>query len=197
MGQYWKPIVLADNNKIVGWTNPHNYSDGFNGLKLMEHGYLDNDYVRSVERLFTPGGQFDGYRLVWSGDYAEPEPKGKNLWGMLTKKTEIKKLPANPVDRDEFPFIINLDKNVFIDKRAVIGGSYWSDECRPLHPLVFMTLDRSSLGYGGGDQYEHNASGSSWEDVGSWSRDHIRVDKVAPDGFTEYVFDLSEGAPSA
>ncbi len=220
MGQYWKPIILDDDGEVIAWAYTHDYKETYtrddgsqytcgHGLKLLEHGYLDNDFVRAFERLLIPDGEHYGKRVVWAGDYAEEEPGSKaNLWALardeddyevqqgIRRNTKIN-LVRRPVSKTTYPYILNFDKKLFIDKRNVKGGAYWSDgEVWPLHPLTFMTLDRSSLGHGGGDLYEENASGASWPDVGSWSRDHIGVDKVVPEGFTEYVFDLSENAPN-
>ena len=42
-----------------------------NKLKLMEHSYIDNDFVRAVEALIGEGGPWHG-DVVWTAD-AAPE----------------------------------------------------------------------------------------------------------------------------
>ena len=44
------------------------------GAKLTEHSSYGSAVVLSVESLICPGGMFYLFQLVWSGDYADPEP---------------------------------------------------------------------------------------------------------------------------
>jgi len=52
MGQYYKPCILAektgDDEKetVLGWMYSHKYD---NGLKLMEHSWLRNDFVNTLQ----------------------------------------------------------------------------------------------------------------------------------------------------
>jgi hypothetical protein len=71
MGQYFQPCILAENKKkVINWMYSHNYD---NGLKLMEHSYLGNDFVSAFETLIANKPQ----RVVWAGDYAGGETKNK------------------------------------------------------------------------------------------------------------------------
>lgn len=70
MGQYFVPVVISDreNPKI----NMHFYSHVYgSGLKLMEHSYVGNGFVQAVELVLALDG---AQRVVWAGDYADPEP---------------------------------------------------------------------------------------------------------------------------
>lgn len=50
MGQYYKPVILAENKKTVkAWVYSHSY-----GLKLMEHSWSKNDFVGAVEKQMIP-----------------------------------------------------------------------------------------------------------------------------------------------
>ena len=51
MGQYYKPINLDDKQ----WLYSHDFGDG---LKLMEHSWIGNDFVGAV------GGSWDLNRIV-------------------------------------------------------------------------------------------------------------------------------------
>lgn len=76
MGQYYAPVILGDNSsgpRVRWWFSAHMYG---NGLKLMEHSYVGNDFVRAVETFLRLDG---GMRLVWAGNYADSEPDGRNL----------------------------------------------------------------------------------------------------------------------
>lgn len=71
MGQYYRPCVLKKNWKTAN--NPVLASllcyDFDNGAKLMEHSYIGNWLVRSMEYLLA--NQFKGMPFVWVGDYAD------------------------------------------------------------------------------------------------------------------------------
>lgn len=67
MGQYYKPIVLDADGKILKAM----YSWEFNfGLKLMEHSWMNSEFVQVFETLLVMDGPV---RVVWAGDYADPE----------------------------------------------------------------------------------------------------------------------------
>ena len=69
MGQYYYPIILGKKgNSIKGYFLSHSYD---NGIKLMEHSYLRNNFVAAVMTYLNKEG---GARLVWAGDYADKEP---------------------------------------------------------------------------------------------------------------------------
>lgn len=69
MGQYYYPIALGKKKRsIKGYFLAHAYD---NGLKLMEHSYLRNNFVAAVMTYLNKVG---GGRLVWAGDYADEEP---------------------------------------------------------------------------------------------------------------------------
>ena len=49
MGQYYNAVILADNKKKVkAWVYSRDFS---NGLKLMEHSYIGNNFVSAFESL--------------------------------------------------------------------------------------------------------------------------------------------------
>src|SRR5208283_4997626 len=90
MGQYYKPINIDKKQFVYS----HDYG---NGLKLMEHSYIGNEFVAIVENLIKKNvakdgtvltGDWYGDRIVWAGDYADSEP----LNG-LTKDKNGKDLP--------------------------------------------------------------------------------------------------------
>ena len=57
MGQYYHALILKDkvydtnNEQVLAWLYSHNYS---NGLKLMEHSWIGNNFVETLKILF-PG----------------------------------------------------------------------------------------------------------------------------------------------
>lgn len=72
MGQYFQPVILADDKKkVINWMYSHAYD---NGLKLMEHSYIGNDFVSAFETLIANKPK----NVVWAGDYADGETKTRN-----------------------------------------------------------------------------------------------------------------------
>lgn len=55
MGQYYAPTIIdqAVAPTVRWWFSAHIYG---NGLKLMEHSYVGNRFVRAVETLVTSRG---------------------------------------------------------------------------------------------------------------------------------------------
>jgi hypothetical protein len=65
MGQYYYPVVLGKNKRTVKqWMLSHDFNSG---LKLMEHSWIENDFVKRFETLIHDNPQ----PVVWAGDYAE------------------------------------------------------------------------------------------------------------------------------
>ena len=64
MGQYYHPTIMGKRYGVHGWLYSHEYN---NGLKLMEHSYLGNDFVNAVLRKIN----HQPMRIAWMGDYAE------------------------------------------------------------------------------------------------------------------------------
>lgn len=81
MGQYYTPIILDEDGKIEYHLSSWDFN---NGLKLMEHSWLGNEFVAAVESLLA---QEAPRRVVWAGDYADPEvdAEGNPLMGSYTR----------------------------------------------------------------------------------------------------------------
>ena len=74
MGQYYKPIVLKENWKeekhpVQASLLSFNFD---NGLKLMEHSYIGNNFVQAAMRMIEINDKGNGVPFVWCGDYADP-----------------------------------------------------------------------------------------------------------------------------
>lgn len=219
MGQYYKAVFLAENQKPI--TSVSSYDFG-SGAKLMEHSWAKNPFVRFVERqlMITP------QRVVWAGDYADNEnPKtitareiklladeeseywcakklrkdGVNLYslsdtiGRLTHTESVKSKYEHDY-KEVAPltakYLVNLDKKQFINKtKAPKDGDGWK-----LHPLPLLTCEGN--GRGGGDFHINTEKKQgNIELIGTWARDRISVVSTKaeiPKDFTELVFDLVE-----
>jgi len=179
MGQYYHPCILDALGKVLMWMNAHNYN---NGLKLTEHSFMKNNFVNTFEYSLTPGQRFHKSRVVWAGDYADPEEGGeKNIYSMCDEYSMIE---CCEKDTTEFPFIVNHTKKLFVNKGKVPNKSYGLQEGYTLHPLPILTAEGN--GRGGGDYHSESML------VGSWARDVISVEKEMPAEFIEIIFDLTE-----
>lgn len=196
MGQYFKPILLSEDSQPLAWVYSHDIKtkmecrDGStymagHGLKLMEHSWLRNKFVQTIENLLVEGGAWYKKPLVWAGDYADEEetnelnPKGENLYRLAGDEIKIKprkrNLPA------KFRYIVNHTTKEFVDKFKYKDKNGWI-----IHPLPLLTCEGN--GSGGGDFYGADENGL----VGSWARHIISIDNHCPVEYTELIFDLVE-----
>ncbi len=176
MGQYYKAIVLGKNKKTVKqWLYSHDFGSG---LKLMEHSWMENPFVKNFESLLHNNPQ----NVVWAGDYAENCNGLKtNVYERCTDKNKIPKDSDNIHELSvlDARFVINHTKKLYIDKMDVISNDGWR-----VHPLPLMTCEGNGQGggdYRGGDKI-----------VGTWARDLISVSNKIPDGFKELQFTCEE-----
>lgn len=180
MGQYYKPVILSDNKKTVEqFVYSHDYS---NGLKLMEHSYLGNNFVQAFEQLI----QDNPKRVVWAGDYAdECKDRKTNVYTRCKDSLIVRPTLNEDFDTYEYAIIVNHTKKEFVNKHNVPKMSAeWADGMK-IHPLPLLTCEGN--GRGGGD-----FRGDEKDVVGSWARDVISVSKEIPSDYKELVFDLDE-----
>ena len=172
MGQYYHPVILDAEGKVVAWLDAYAYN---NGQKLMEHSFLGNPFVSTFEYGLSPDGMYHKSSVVWAGDYAKEEPgQDKNLHHMCNEYNLIQPGEKNTT---KYRFIVNHSKQLYVDKWKVPVVNNVS-----LHPLPLLTAEGN--GQGGGDYHGHSKL------VGSWARDILSVEYTLSDGFQEIVFDL-------
>jgi hypothetical protein len=167
MGQYFKPcIIQEDKTTVEAWVYAHDMN---NGLKLMEHSWIPNNFVRAFESLILNNPK----RVVWAGDYADPVMEETvNTFDLCEDLNKVK--PKQKVKLSESRYIVNHTKLEYVDKQAVGNNDGWR-----IHPLPLLTCEGN--GRGGGD-YE---GGHGEEYVGTWARDVISVQGNKPDGYTQ------------
>ena len=61
MGQYFKPSNTTKKVNLVA----HDFD---NGLKIMEHSYIGNNFVETIMTLLA--NEWNGDNFVWAGDYS-------------------------------------------------------------------------------------------------------------------------------
>lgn len=187
MGQYYKAIAIDKKQSVSSWT--------FNsGSKLMEHSWRPNPFVGAIAQLISKGGAWYGSRIIWGGDYADPEldengnPKqvivdGKsydaNLYDLLGDEKHQIKPNADKKKWMKLRYLKNLDTNEYIALGNVPDKDGWV-----IHPLPLMTCDGN--GRGGGDYHGDSPL------VGKWARNRVVMQQRKPRNCKEIKFDLVE-----
>lgn len=183
MGQYYKPVSIEKKEHVLS----HDYN---NGLKLMEHSWIGNDFVGVVENLIAEGGAWHGDRIVWAGDYADPEEGTEdNIYDIVGEN----KIRPEITDK-KYRYVVNMDKKEFVDTEKIPLSDVYEDENGKewpytIHPLPLLTCEGN--GRGGGDFHKGSPL------VGKWARNRVTVSNVKPEGYKEIKFNLYEGKSPA
>lgn len=158
MGQYYKTVFLESDKKTpIAYACAHSVN---NGIKLMEHSYIDNSLLNAVLNYMYKNKDVQTFHLVWAGDYADTEQEtDRTLYDMCREQQEI----PYDTERPEVRFIVNVDKKRFVDLWGVPDYTRWA-----AHPLALLTAEGN--GRGGGDY-----NGTSMNLVGTWARDTLTV----------------------
>lgn len=173
MGQYFKAVVLkpdwekSKDTPIMWSIHPHDFG---NGLKIMEHAYVGNNYVAEVCRKL--GGAYKGYPFVWCGDYGNNEIY-KASKAFIEEHHDELKIPTS--GESIFRYILNYDTKEYVVIPTFSIGSF------KLHPLPLLCS--CGNGEGGGDYY--SSDDDKMEIVGSWAYNHIGLDNKVPNDFKE------------
>jgi hypothetical protein len=160
--------------------DPNSWGSCFSGLKLMEHSWLENDFVNGVlESIWE-----NPCNVAWVGDYAYDDSDFderytkdtyETVWGEGQDERERPFDEVPTTHRDGY--ILNLDKGVYIDLRryASVAGfkPKWSEDTWTIQPLPLLTCIGN--GRGGGDYW-----GTCMDMVGSWAMDRIEFTEEWP-----------------
>jgi len=175
MGQYYR-VIFSDGNGIVTWLWGYTYHSG---VKLMEHSFVNDTMMKTVEYLISPNGKYYKMQLVWAGDYAEKEPEtDKNLFEMVNERPDIE-TKLEHESECYYRYIVNHTQQSYVDKKNplnMIEDKY--DNI--IHPLSILLAESGS---GGGGDYH----GNNEHLCGIWARNSVSVETTIPEGFTELV----------
>ena len=192
MGQYYHQIILGENRKsIKAFFYAHKYG---NGLKLMEHSYVNNNLVNAVVNYLL---DHNGGRLVWAGDYADNEtvtlPVAETLPIWQKEVAEGRTTLSHTAFRKTSPLCQKESEETLYSRCNGDGVLDYDDSERDavyafvnrdkkelfilwdcvvdvngyrVHPLPLLTAEGN--GRGGGDYW-----GSNQRFVGTWARDFI------------------------
>lgn len=196
MGQYYMPYLkdregnerkfnpqnaiyrtLKDTDEDFGYGTengrPADYYDYFSGLKLMEHSWLENDFVNGVlEAIWDNPCQ-----VAWVGDCASdtddfdgrytPEVYAA-IWGEDgLPESRFEQMPETHRDG----YLVNVELGRYVDlaeyaEVATYKPKWAKDGGWCIHPLPLLTAIGNGRG-GGGYHGEH------MEMVGAWAMDEI------------------------
>lgn len=167
MGQYFKPVIIdkKDSKKVVASLHAHDFN---NGLKLMEHSYVGNNFVNTFATLINDeDGKYKGYPMVWCGDYADDVLEGKNYYDIARDNNtdeDVENLKVN-----EYRYFINKTKKEFVDIEDCPKKEYMV-----VHPLPILTC----LGNGRSHDYMPNEGDLKF--ISSWATDVVVSSNKCP-----------------
>ena len=110
MGQYYIAVAIDPDGK-------YHYVRGFMdyGSQLTEHAFDDARILRVVENLLRPGGKWYRWRIVWAGDYADPEENSEyNLYHMPDKIYDGNTEPLET----SLKYVVNHTKKLYTDNMS-------------------------------------------------------------------------------
>lgn len=201
MGQYFKAVFLSENNKPVNFVYSHDFGSG---LKLMEHFWMRNDFVRFVEKQLIDNPK----KIVWAGDYADNEnpetiteqeinflaDEKSDYWNSEKLRKEgvniyslcetVSKLTHNEDVKDKYTHEfsertiapLKLKYLINYDKQEYVDKSKVpaDKDGWKIHPLPLLTCEGNDRG-GGDFRVDENANQGNVELIGSWARNKIGV----------------------
>ena len=192
MGQYYRPLMIFEDGE-----ERSAYSHAFdNGLKLMEHSWIGNNFVNAVLHEIEDRPA----RIAWMGDYATDAvedgcnfgdgyitsveaflEKYNGVWGEYRSVQDISpETPQYKLDLDSAGcYLVNATKKCYIDieeyiRRNSVRDRYGMSGVWCINPLPLLTCIGN--GMGGGDYRGEAGMG----DVGSWAFDKIYITYLRP-----------------
>ena len=207
MGQYYIPMIISP--RKISTLSSHQYG---NGLKLMEHSYIGNNFVNAVAGLIYK----KPCRVAWMGDYADDKygdpyeskiPRAALLkYYRMAWRDDREKRMVRPDDSvinmaDPGLFLINHTQKEYIDLDHYRRESEWFEEnnmydpaCDPfvqepwcINPLPLLTA--CGNGRGGGDYHD---CFPNYDKVGIWAFDSIELSDEKPADYSLFTVVFSE-----
>lgn len=181
MGQYYMPVLRDENGNFCAFYS-HTYD---NGLKLMEHSYIGNNFVNAVcNQIYKKP-----HNVCWFGDYIKNEEILQLSW--IETKEDAEQF-YEKVWNDKIPYIEPTYENECFDwksdnylinhtKKLCFLMPKDNDEDWLVHPLPLLTA--KSNGRGGGDY-----RGDCYY-VGEWWGDLIEISNEPPKEYELMEYD--------
>lgn len=213
MGQYYMPTLLHQDGTIHSLYS-HDYG---NGLKLMEHSYIGNNFVNAVCTQIWHKPTV----VAWIGDYSDEPYEGeyckdipqtrfmeiyRAVWGENEESTRIHpKSYGHLTMKNCRRFLVNHTKQVYIDMQEYIRRNQWCESrdykydknghVKPehyewnmcVHPLPLLTA--CGNGRGGGDYYD---CFPDYDKVGTWAFCEIELMGKRPKDYEQVMYHFTE-----
>ena len=214
MGQYYMP-TLIDSDGTIRTLYSHDYD---NGLKLMEHSYIGNNFVGAVLSLIWKHPM----KVAWIGDYADDflgdayESKLPHdefmVYYTAAHRDEEKKYRIRPAStkllemHHKRRYLVNHTSREYIDLGSYIAANKWTEKGSYHHgiydpydsydmcinPLPLLTA--CGNGRGGGDYHEQFPN---YDSVGEWAFDLIELTDKRPKDYSAYDIIFTEQQAAA
>lgn len=164
MGQYYMPVIKRGNKLRRVYS--HDFGNGF---KLMEHSYVDNDFINVIANNLVDNPA----QLYWCGDYAEAddfisESMFKRIYdyAWCRKKNRSTTLEDRNINFDwnKDWYYINVTKKKYIEMPKPGRWIY--------SPISLLTAIGN--GRGGGDYRGDNQM------IGAWAGDKVYLSETKP-----------------
>lgn len=197
MGQYYYPVI--DNGVEKVSLCSHKYG---NGLKLMEHSYVGNEFVNAVLSCIKDNPA----RVAWVGDYSNGWDRKENYCKKIRVRDFIrdwynavysdksrhkaKIIRPDPMEYDENVkglYLINHTQEIYVDMDKYNAENVENDGYMYIiSPLPLLTA--CGNGRGGGDYF----SDIGKEYIGTWSFDELEFSMMKPESYKEVTYHFSE-----
>ena len=188
MAQKYRVIFLAEkqngSNEIIrSWLD----------TKLSQSCYLTDDFLHFIEYMLSREGMFYRSRIVWAGNYDEPEDNevpnlynlckgdGKALYYIYLELMQTRQLVRHMYNIKKLhSFLVNHTKKQFVNMRKDKDT-----QNRSIHPLPLLVSEENG-------REREDYLGRNHELCGIWARDIISVDEKegVPVDYTELICDL-------
>lgn len=202
MGQYYRVVLQSNDeeNKIVAM-NPRHYA---NGVKLMEHSYIGNDFMQAVETMIWKHPMF----VAWIGDYSDSPYEGPYAWmdrdvftnlynGVWGEQGTICLIRPEPSKHltvcHRKRYLVNHSEGVYLDLGAYIVENQWEETwCKKkhkccIHPLSLLTACGNDRG--GGDYHDEYPDANL---CGTWAFALIELTDKRPADYTPIMAHFTE-----
>ena len=214
MGQYYMPTLIAKDGTISTLYS-HDYD---NGLKLMEHSYIGNNFVNAVCTQIWKNPM----KVAWIGDYSNIPWEGTytkhisrddfeeiyyKIWRNEQEPFRIHPKPRGYLTmKKRRRYLINHTTKEYVDLESYIEENKWHKKSewrtyannRVINNKTYEydacihplpLLTACGNGRGGGD---YRDCFSDYEKVGSWAFCEIELTRVKPKGYNLVKYYFSE-----
>lgn len=212
MGQYYMPTLIAKDGTISTLYS-HDYD---NGLKLMEHSYIGNNFVNAVCTQIWKSPM----KVAWIGDYSNIPWEG--TYTRYISQDDFEEIYYEIWRNEQEPFrihpksheyltmkkrrgyLINHTTKEYVDLESYIEENKWHEKSeyrrrrdgRVVNNKTYEydacihplpLLTACGNGRGGGDYYD---CFPNYNNVGSWAFCEIELTRIRPKGYdlVEYYF---------